>query len=76
MARREEEEESEPPTGILRRSTFVAGRLPGDRGWIPRVHELTHTNTHTRTQAGHRSPQSQTKEGDSYPACSPKYLPW
>lgn len=66
-----------PPAGILRRSTFVAGQLPGDRGWIPRVraHTHSHTNVHTLTQAGLWSPQSQTKEGDCYPAHSPEYLP-
>lgn len=39
-------EGSELPAGILRRSTFVAGRLPRDRGWIPRDC-APHTHTHT-----------------------------
>lgn len=47
-----EEEGSELPAGILRRSTFVAGRLPRDRGWILPIcapHTLTHSHAHAHT---------------------------
>lgn len=47
-----EAEGSELPAGILRRSTFVAGRLPRDRGWILPVrapHTLARSHAHAHT---------------------------